>query len=325
MIRWKIMTSGGFPEMENPMIKQLFFLSFLIVIALFRPDDVLSRQLVIDSEEQFAFAVKYMDRGEYRRAIAEFERLIYFFPEDEKLPQARLLIGKCYIRAKEYEAARNALEKVYKQYAPDKTAGRALFLIGESYYLQGVAEEAKYYFYRVLKEFENDDLRDMALFRLGCSLMKTEKWSEAAKTFNMVRKSNPLHVLSLHLSEKSLQGDQLPRKNPTTAGIMAGIIPGLGHAYCGRYKDGIVSLLLNGLFIWAAIESFDQDNEVLGGILTFLEVGWYSGNIYSAVNTAHKYNRRVKQDFLRDLPKNLDFNLFTLRNHQIGLALKIDF
>ena len=319
------MTSGGFLEMENPMIKQLFFLSFLIVIALFRPDDVLSRQLVIDSEEQFAFAVKYMDRGEYRRAIAEFERLIYFFPEDEKLPQARLLIGECYIRAKEYEAARNALEKVYKQYAPDKTAGRALFLIGESYYLQGVAEEAKYYFQRVLKENKNAELRDLALFRLGCSLMKTENWSDAAKTFNMVKETSPLHILSLDFSKKSLEGEQLPRKDPTTAGVMAGIIPGLGHVYCDRPKEGFVALLLNGLFIWAAVESFDNDNEVLGGILSFLEVGWYTGNIYSAVSAAHKYNRRIKRDFLRDLPKNLDIHLFTGRNGIPGLALKIDF
>lgn len=30
----------------------------------------------------------------------------------------------------------------------------------------------------------------------------------------------------------------------------------------------------------------------MGGILLFFEAGWYGGNIYNAVNNAHKYNRR---------------------------------
>ncbi|MBW2651408.1 MAG: hypothetical protein JRC66_10550, partial [Deltaproteobacteria bacterium] len=40
---------------------------------------------------------------------------------------------------------------------------------------------------------------------------------------------------------------------------------------------------------------------VTGGIVTFFELGWYSGNIYSAVSSAHKFNRRTKKDFLQGL------------------------
>jgi hypothetical protein len=67
---------------------------------------------------------------------------------------------------------------------------------------------------------------------------------------------------------------------------------------------------VNGLFIWAAVQAFQSDQDVLGGILTFIELGFYSGNIYSAVNAAHKYNRKVRNDFRGNLKDRLDLNLF---------------
>jgi len=115
----------------------------------------------------------------------------------------------------------------------------------------------------------------------------------------------------------------LPSKNPTTAGVLA-VVPGLGHLYCNRPKDAVVAFLLNGLTIWAAIEAFDEDLDVLGGVLLLLESGWYTGNIYSAVNSAHKYNRKVRNDFRGSLPDRLNLNLFTTRDG-LGLALKIVF
>jgi hypothetical protein len=87
----------------------------------------------------------------------------------------------------------------------------------------------------------------------------------------------------------------------------------------------MVAFLLNGLTIWAAVEAFDQDLDVLGGVLVALELGWYSGNIYSAVNSAHKYNRKVRADFRRSLSDTLNLNLFTSKDIPLGLVLKIEF
>ncbi len=42
----------------------------------------------------------------------------------------------------------------------------------------------------------------------------------------------------------------------------------------------------------------------LGGLITFFEIGLYSGNIYSAVSSAHKYNRKQKRDFLKYLKEH---------------------
>ncbi len=319
------MTFGGTIKIRDIANRRFLSVAFFIFLLLFRPECVLSKQIIIDSDDQFRFAYEYMEKGEYLRAVREFERLIYFFPQDKNVPRAQYLIGFCYLKGKQYESARKVLEHVYKTYSQRPIAGKALFLIGESYYIQGVLDEAELYFEKVIEGDLQSEFKDATLYRLGWSLMKANRWQEASEIFNRVGETSSLYGHSLDLSGKSLQGERLPRKDPTAAGIMAGIVPGLGHAYCNRYKDGIVALLLNGLFILAAVESFDQGNNVLGGILTFLELGWYSGNIYSAVNSAHKYNRKVRNDFRKSLTDRLDLDLFITRHNHLGIALSIHF
>lgn len=317
------MISGGTQGMENIMNRCLSLFLTLSFISLFIPASALSAQMTIDGEDQYEFARQTMERGEYLRAVAEFERFIHFFPEDDKVPQARYLIGFCYFRAKEYESARKALEKVYKSYSSEPMGGKALFLMGESYYRQGLVKEAQQYFKKVIETYPHLDLKHAAQYRLAWSRMKEDKWQEASETFMMVGKSSPLYPNSQELAELSLKGEALPYKEPATAGVLA-ILPGLGHLYCERPKDALVAFLLNGLTIWAAIEAFDEDLEVLGSILLLVEAGWYTGNIYSAVNSAHKYNRKVRNDFRGNLPDKLNLNLFTTRGG-LGLALKMEF
>jgi tol-pal system protein YbgF len=298
------------------------FLS-LFFIFLLHPASAQPVQITIDSEEQFQFARQTMERGEYLMAVAEFERFIHFFPKDEKVPEAHYLIGFCYLKAKEYQSTRKALENLYRGYSDRPVAGKALFLMGESYYRQGLQKEAQEVFKKVIETYPHLEVKHAAQYRLAWSRMKADQWREASETFKMVEKESPLYHNAQDLAELSLKGEALPYKKPTTAGALA-ILPGLGHLYCERPKDALVAFLLNGLTIWAAIEAFDEDLQVLGGILLFLEVGFYAGNIYSAVNSAHKHNRKVKNDFRRTLPDRLNLNLYTTRGG-LGLALKIDF
>lgn len=300
----------------------LILLSFFILQA---AGDCFSAELTIQSEEQLSLAQEAMDRGEYERAVVELERFLHFFPRDEQAPRARYLIGLCYLKARRYEKAREVLEAVHRDYRGSRIADEALFSMAESYYRQELQDEAGRLFQQVIDQSADPEIRNRAAYRLGWCRMRLDRWKDASETFRQVEPASPLFPKARDLSEKSLQGETLPSKDPATAGIMAGILPGLGHAYCERYKDGVVAFLLNGLFIWAAYESFHQDHDVLGGILAFLELGWYSGNIYSAVNSAHKYNRSVKNDFLRSLRDDLEVGFFGTPQGQVGMAFQLRF
>jgi TolA-binding protein len=305
--------------------KGLWFLIVSMGLILLSASPVFPDQIIIKSDDLFDYARTCMERGEYSRAIGEFDKFIHFFPKDPLVPTARYLIGMCYLKDKHQEDARKIFSQIIKSDSGSPLAGKALFMTGESYYQQAVSKEAEYYFEQVIKKYPSPDLKNAALYRLGWNKMQANKWLDASEIFSKVEKESLLYDSSQILAKQSLEGETLPYKNPKCAGSLAAIVPGLGHAYVSRYRDAVVAFLINGLFIWAAVESFNKDLDVLGGILTFMEIGWYTGNIYSAVNVAHKHNRKVRNDFRNSLKDRLDLRLFSSGKDQVGLALTFHF
>ena len=283
------------------------------------------RQITISSDDQFNYARTYMEKGAYLRAVAEFERFIRLFPEAPDIPLARYLMGMCYLKAGRNGPARETLSLVSRLDSARPLADKALFLIGESYYLEHKPREAANYFRKVLEKDPSPALKDAASYRLGWAKMRDNRWHEASDSFRRVTRGSPLYDSALELERESPKGMSLPYKSPTNAGVLAGLLPGLGHAYAGRYRSAIVAFLLNGLFIWATVESFHQDHNVLGGVLALVETGWYAGNIYGAVNATHKYNRKMQDDFRKGLKDRFDLHLIASRDGQLGLALTIHF
>jgi tetratricopeptide (TPR) repeat protein len=285
---------------------------------------LLASEVVITDEDQWNFARSLMETGKYDQAAGEFERFIHFFPDNSKAPLAGYLIGVCYLKGRHYEKARAIFFKIVNSEPKDLMAGKAFFMVGESYYREGAYKEASFYYREVIEKFEYLEVKNAALYRLGWTAMQEGRWQEASEKFKRVAESTFYYADAQRLADDSLEGEGLPHKDPTTAGMLA-IMPGLGHVYVGRYKDGAVAFLLNALFIWATLEAIDEDLKVLAGILAFIELGWYTGNIYSAVNAAHKHNRKVKNDFLRGLQERMDLRPFMARRGQIGLALNFRF
>ncbi len=282
-------------------------------------------QIIINSAQQFDFARSCMDRGEYERAVGEFERFIHFFPDDPQVPTARCLIGICYLKSRRFDSARETFLTIVGSEPDSPAVARALVLTGESYYRQGISTEAEYYLKQVIEKYPHLELKNIALYRLGWTRMQEGRWKDASETFRKVEEDSTLYDSSRKLVEQSLGGEDLPTKKPAYAGTLAALIPGLGHAYVSRYRDAAVAFVLNGLFIWATVEAFDQDHEVLGGILAAFEIGWYTGNIYSAVNCAHKYNRKTQEDFRKGLKDQFDLHLFVADRNRVGLVLQYRF
>lgn len=309
----------------NPQIgKNIGLLLLLAFVILWAPRPAASQQLVIDADMQFELARSFMDKSDYGRAISEYERFIYFFPKDRRVSLARELIGLCYLDDGKFLDARNVFARSFRADPDSPMAKKALFLTGESYYREGVFDKAENFFGEVLERYPSPSLRNKALYRLGWTRMQGNRWREASEDFKRVEVDSPLFEKARRLSMESLKGEDLPYKDPTTAGVMA-ILPGLGHVYVSRYKDALISFLLNGLFIWATVEAFNHDQNVLGGILAFFEVGWYSGNIYSAVNVTHKWNRKVRDDFRKGLFDHVDIRLLNSGKMPAGLAVSFRF
>jgi tetratricopeptide (TPR) repeat protein len=316
---------GGRNQTKTLRIELWFALTLCLALVSGLVPIVEAGPLVISGDEQMAFARTLIKDGKYDLAVIELERLIYFLPEDPKIREARYLIALSYVLARRYESAREVLLPLMESAIRDGIAEKSLFLMGESYYREGVYKEAGLYFERVLKEHPQPEIENLAIYRLGWMKMHMDEWEAASHTFSLVEPSSFLHRKAQNLASESLLGKDLPYKDPEAAGVLGAVVPGLGHAYVGRYRDGGVAFLLNALFIWASVEAFQSDQNVLGGILAFLELGWYSGSIYSAVNATHKYNRRLRDDFLDGLHEEIDLNRIASNSQAMGLVFRIQF
>ena len=298
-------------------------LALALIWLLLTPWPGLAAEIILRSEDQLRYARALMEQGHPDRAITELDRFLAFFPEDPRGAEVRVLLAVAHLEAKHYPEALRRTEELLADQTEESP--RLLLLLGETYYRMGRYSRAQEIFSRVVETAPDSRWKNAALYRLGWARVKTYHWESAAQAFSAVETGAAQGVGARQLAGEVLHGRDLPEKSPQTAGVLAALLPGLGHTYVGRPKDGAVAFILNGLFIWATIEAFRNDHDALAGMLAFLELGWYTGNIYSAVNAAHKHNRKLRRDFIGTLTDTFDVRLMGGRRGSLTLALHLPF
>lgn len=284
-------------------------MKYILLILLFLfllPKETLPNtdSLVTSEEKQYNFAMNLFNEGEYYRAITEWKRFIYFFPNSEMIDDAALFIGKSYLMGKEYNIAIENFRKFRDSFSYSDLIPECLYSIGIGYLKKEEYHMARDFFEKVKREYPDSIWVEKSIIMNSWSYAKEGDFSKASSEINGERISDEkFGLLAKEFSSEIEKGEMITKKSPRTAGLLAAILPGSGHFYLGRYKDGTVALLLNASFIWGAVASFQQNNYAVGGILTFFEIGWYTGNIYSAVGAAYKYNRWEENRFRDDIEK----------------------
>ncbi|MEW6489037.1 MAG: tetratricopeptide repeat protein [Thermodesulfobacteriota bacterium] len=231
------------------------------------------------AEGLLSFADALLAAGESFRAATEYLRFLHHFPDGPEAGRALEGLGRAYAQAGRWDEAAGAFWRL-------AAAG------GQGAEGVEVAE---------------------ARWLLGSALYRGERYEEAARVL-LVPGAEPaavaLGTLALLRAGKSTEAQAarpdlatayaaLPRKHPATAGTLAAVLPGAGHLYADRPRDATVSFLLNAAFLWGTYEAVRREQWALAGVLGLFELGWYSGNVVSAVNAAHKWNRREEGQFFR--------------------------
>ncbi len=276
-------------------------LPLFFIIVLFTPVNIAQGNDSDDRGRQFRFADRLFEEQNFFRAITEYKRFIFFYPESRsKCEKAYFKIGMSYQGAQRYEEAIVAFRLFLEKY-PDSS------LSSDARYHMGIAEKSLKRFDDALSTFQDiidsdyGEYRNKAIYQRGLILVDMGEWGRAREAFLYIPGESSLYPGASVFSQGLDNIDNIPHKSPTVAGTLAAILPGAGHVYTERPRDALVAFLLNGAFILAAVELFNDDNYIAGGIVTFFELGWYTGNIYSAVSSAHKYNKRSENDFIRGL------------------------
>lgn len=277
--------------------------SFLLVLITIAPTcaETGLPQVSGEADRLFAFAASLMEEGDYYRGITEYKRFVSYFPDDHRVPLARLNVALAYRRGGKTDLAVEILQAIQADYAGSSIAEKAHYEIGVAYAASGRHQEAATTLGDYLALYHDSVRQDAAWERLGWSLVHLWRLEEAAQAFRSVSDRSARYPFTQALAEQLGAPVAIPEKSPLLAGTLSALLPGAGQFYTQRPREGITSFLLNGAFIWAIVGLFNNGNEVAGVLLGFFEIGWYSGGIYGAVNDAHKFNRKAKLDYIADL------------------------
>jgi tetratricopeptide (TPR) repeat protein len=246
--------------------------------------------LTIDADSQYRYAQSRLEAGAYDEAIAEFNRFIHFFPADPRIPRARFQIGMAHFNAGRYPAAEAIFNAQIAHYTGSPLDNQAYFMLSRCHARQGRIEQAIVDLHNLMAFSPPAEVTDRARYELGWLHVEQGRWGLADQTFGRITTDSRDRFRVDDLQRILAGSDTIPYKRPTTAGLLS-VVPGGGQLYCGRYQDALTAFLFNGGLIWAAWESFDKDLYALGGVIGFVEFGFYAGNIYGAISSAHKYNR----------------------------------
>jgi hypothetical protein len=253
------------------------------------------------ADQLLIFAEQLMREGEYFRAITEYRRFLFFYPDDPRRAMVHFSIGLAFYRGESYVEALQTFQEVTQQY-PNTAYGKQAWLWqGESLIKQGQYTTAEGIYKAITEHFPYDRIGQQARYQRAWTLLYQRQWRNAATQFQQVAPDSDLYQSAQLLAQEALVGERLPTKSPVLAGIFSGILPGSGQLYNGRLGDALLAFFLNSLFIVGAIEAIHSDAPAIAGMLSFFEAGWYAGNVYGAINGAHKYNRHTTETFLGNL------------------------
>lgn len=263
--------------------------------------------LALASEDELMELSKsYYSRGEYFSAISEIKRYQFFYPNGRYYSQSMLLLGKSYFKGKNYSNAIYTLSSCYVNYPKNLEGEEALFLMGAMRLYQG----SPLFAYRTFMEYKQ-------IYGQGRFFEKTDLYLCYASVFlsNLVEARSKIN----NFKKKYPDGEYLCKANELETIIMDEInrprkklwlsvlgsifIPGFGHFYTGKVKEGIFTLVTNAIFGFLIYNGYRNDDLFQMIFFSIIEVTFYQYSIMSAVRNVYEYNKR--DDFFKRIKISL--------------------
>ena len=232
---------------------------------------------------------------EYYRAIGEYKRYLFLAPEGGEAPLAALRIAECYAHGKRWSEALGAVEEFLRAYGSSPLAVQGRMLKARVLVELGRGEEAREELRHLLETHPGEPLAAEIWYLTAISLARESRWLEADEALRQIGSQSRRFAAAQGMRQVLGEAPTAKQKDPAVAGLLAAVVPGAGHLYCERPGDGAIAFVFTSVFAWATVEAFRQDHEAVGIGLGFIALSFYGGNIFSAVNVAHKYNDREER------------------------------
>jgi tetratricopeptide (TPR) repeat protein len=280
---------------------------------------------VFSPEELLEFAHHLFSQGEYFRAITEYQRFLFLYPDSGQAPTAALRIAECYVNGKKWQQVLDSVADFLDHYAQSSLECRARFLRVRALSELDRGKEARSELRTIVSTRRGQPQADEARYLVALSYAREGRWLEAESALRQIGRESPVFGAAQAVQEVLNEASKQPTKDPALSGVLSAVLPGAGHLYCERPRDAAVAFLVTGAFVGATVEAFDRDHEHLGAGLGLISLAFYAGGIFSAVNVAHKYNEREERRLHRRLAPLQQIGLHRLESAPVSVAVTFRF
>jgi len=266
---------------------------FLFLLA-FNPAP--AAELSLTDEGQLAFAEELLGRGEFFKAVLEYERLVHFFPSSPLADDAAFGIGLAYDGAGEYGVAATTYRRFLADFPSSDLVPKARLALGRSLALGRDYDTARLELDELASESPPVETSGRARILAGLTYLPT--WDLASAEGEFARAARnfpgaPEGALGDELAKIAARRTELPRVNPGFASLASALVPGLGQVIAGDFWDGVLALTTNALWIGATLWAAEEGEIPAAVLAGFVGAGFYLGNVYNTGQAAEEANRRA--------------------------------
>lgn len=274
--------------------------------------------VTLDADRLYAYAVKSYKSGDFSESASAFHSFFSFFSDDKRAGEVLVLRGFSLFALKRYTEASLSFRKAFESpLYGEKVRNTSGLMIASCHEASGDRSSAIAFMENWASSVpDNDKFKPRIKYETAWLYLSNDDRHTAEKRFSEIRSSFDFKIPEL---QDELEKVPSFEKNPTLAGCLA-VIPGGGFAYLGRYSDAFAALIVDSALGLSAWECFDKDIPALGGIISFVGVGFYLGGVYGSVSAAQKMNRKNRASFYESMKTRL-----YVKENGIGTGFSVDF
>ena len=267
-------------------------------------------EVLITGEVQLRVADSFMEEKEYYRAITEYKRFLFLFPDSTECDYALFQTGMAYLSGGDNNGAVKNLEALRERYPVSPHGDGALFFTGMAHWKAKRTQEACSTFLAVVRVYPDSLYSPQALAAGALTQLDDDNPQASHDLLERFVNEYPGHRETGNVRKAMTLIDDysgLPQKSEALAGILSAIVPGAGYAYAGDYGTAVMSFVVNGAFIAGAWTAFAQGLYGVGVLAGGVGAPFYIGNIYGSALAAKKANRAARQEMANRVHSTLGF------------------
>ena len=260
------------------------------------------------------FADSLFQEGDYLNAAHEYKRILLLHPDTAHIDFIAFRVAASYQNAGRLERAIRAYQFLIDTYPDSRLIERSTNNIAQCHILLGNKERGIASLENFLSKYKDSDLAPLAQFTIGMLFMEKNEWAEARRVWNDVSLAYPesrFAEVSMRLADIVENGDILPRRSPTVAGVLSALVPGSGQVYSGKRIDGFYTFMSVAVLGSASVYYTRAERYEVAIPVAALGLLLYRNNIYQGIRAAKTFNLQHEGRFRNQIQQEIrDSGLF---------------